>query len=113
MSIYTNTARFDTGRALTEDELYTLAPSVFATSAHVSRSERFAPIPTIEIVRGLAKEGFGVVGAKQSLTRVEGKAPFTRTPAADPQAGCRHLLCGRRHRSRDAAQERQRRHLGL
>ena len=78
MSIYTQTARFDTGRALTEDELFKLAPSVFATSAHESRSERFAPIPTIEIVRGLAKEGFGVVGAKQSLTRVEGKAPFTK-----------------------------------
>src|SRR6187431_2753685 len=63
--IYTPTARFDTGRALTESELFKLAPSVFATTAHESRSERFAPIPTIEIVRGLAKEGFGVVGAKQ------------------------------------------------
>jgi len=78
MSIYTQTARFDTGRALTEDELFKLAPSVFATTAHESRSARFAPIPTIEIVRGLAREGFGVVGAKQSLTRVEGKAPFTK-----------------------------------
>jgi Domain of unknown function (DUF932) len=78
MSIYTNTARFDSGRALTESELFKLAPSVFATTAHESRSDRFAPIPTIEIVRGLAKEGFGVVGAKQSLTRVAGKAPFTK-----------------------------------
>src|SRR6476620_4231194 len=78
MSIYTNTARFDTGRALTEDELYKAAPSVFATTAHVSSSDRFAPIPTIEVVRGLAKEGFGVVGAKQSLTRVPGKAPYTK-----------------------------------
>jgi len=78
MSIYTNTARFDTGRALTEDELYKLAPSVFATTAHESRSERFAPIPTIEIVREYAKHGVGVVGAKQSLTRVPGKAPFTK-----------------------------------
>ena len=34
MSIYTQTARFDTGRALTEDELFKLAPSVFATTAH-------------------------------------------------------------------------------
>jgi hypothetical protein len=75
---YGKTARFDTGRALTEDELFKLAPSVFATTAHESRSERFAPIPTIEIVRGLAKEGYGVVGAKQSLTRVEGKAPYTK-----------------------------------
>lgn len=76
--IYGNTARFDTGRALTEDELRRVAPSVFATTAHESRSDRFAPIPTIEIVRGLEKEGFGVVGAKQSLTRVEGKADFTK-----------------------------------
>jgi len=78
MSIYTNTARFDTGRALTEDELFKIAPSVFATEAHESRSERFAPIPTIEVVRGLAKEGFSVVGAKQAVTRVAGKAPFTK-----------------------------------
>jgi hypothetical protein len=76
--MYSQTARFDTGRALTESELYKLAPSVFATTAHESRSTRFAPIPTIEIVRGLEKEGFGVVGAKQSLTRVPGKAPFTK-----------------------------------
>lgn len=78
MTIYSQTARFDTGRALTEDELFKIAPSVFATTAHESRSDRFAPIPTIDVVRGLAKEGFGVVGAKQSLTRVEGKAPFTK-----------------------------------
>lgn len=78
MTLYTPTARFDTGRALTEDELFKIAPSVFATTAHESRSERFAPIPTIEVIRGLAREGFGVVGAKQSLTRVEGKAPFTK-----------------------------------
>jgi len=78
MNMYSNTARFDTGCALTEDELYKLAPSVFATTAHESRSERFAPIPTIEIVRGLAKEGFSVVGATQAVTRVAGKAPFTK-----------------------------------
>ena len=78
MSIYTQTARFDTGRALTEDELFKLAPSVFATSAHESRSQRFAPIPTIEIVRGLAKEGYGVVGARQAVSRVPGKSDFTK-----------------------------------
>jgi hypothetical protein len=78
MNMYSQTARFDTGRALTEDELFKLAPSVFATTAHESRSERFAPIPTIEIVRGLAKEGFSVVGAKQAVTRVAGKSDFTK-----------------------------------
>jgi hypothetical protein len=45
-------------RALTEDQLFSVAPSIFQTEAHESRSLRFRPIPTIEIVRGLAKEGF-------------------------------------------------------
>ncbi|NTE37634.1 DUF932 domain-containing protein [Agrobacterium tumefaciens] len=78
MTVYTSTARFDTGRALTEDELRRSAPSIFATSAHESRSERFRPIPTIEILRGLEKEGFVAVGAKQSSTRTAGKADFTK-----------------------------------
>jgi hypothetical protein len=78
MTVYTNTARFDTGRALTESEMFRIAPSIFATQAHESRSERFRPIPTIEIVRGLAKEGFAVVGAKQSVTRVPDKAPYAK-----------------------------------
>lgn len=77
-SIYTNTARFDTGRALTEDEMRKIAPSIFATEAHESRSDRFKPIPTIEVLRGLSKEGFMPVGVKQSVSRVPGKADFTK-----------------------------------
>ena len=77
--IYTHTARFDNeGRALTDDELRTLVPSVFATTAHESRSERFRPIPTIEVVRGLAKEGFSVVGAAQSTARLPDRRDFTK-----------------------------------
>ena len=59
---------------MTEDELRKAAPSIFATAAHESRSERFQPIPTIEVLRGLMKE----VGAKQSGTRDAGKADFTK-----------------------------------
>ncbi|QCL97902.1 DUF932 domain-containing protein [Agrobacterium tumefaciens] len=78
MTLYTSTARFDNGRALSEDEMRKTAPSIFANSAHESRSERFRPIPTIEILRGLKKEGFVPVGVKQSSSRTEGKADFTR-----------------------------------
>jgi len=78
MTVYTSTARFDTGRPMTEDEMRKVAPSIFATSAHESRSERFQPIPTIEILRALTAEGFVPVGAKQSGTRTEGKADFTK-----------------------------------
>ncbi|WP_378952129.1 DUF932 domain-containing protein [Mesorhizobium sp. ANAO-SY3R2] len=79
MTVYTSTARFDhSGRAMTEDELRRVAPSIFATTAHESRSERFMPIPTIDVLRGLMAEGFMPVGAKQSRTRIEGKADFTK-----------------------------------
>ncbi|MCB5205151.1 DUF945 domain-containing protein [Neorhizobium sp. T786] len=78
MTVYTNTARFDTGRAMTEDELRRAAPSIFAMTAHESRSERFQPIPTIEVLRGLIAEGFMPVGAKQSSSRIEGKANYTK-----------------------------------
>lgn len=78
-SVYTNTARFDNqARALTEDELFKLAPSIFAVDKHDSRSDRFQPIPTIEVVRGLAKEGFSVVGARQSKSRDESRRDFTK-----------------------------------
>lgn len=78
-SIYTRTARFDDEqRALTEDALFDLAPSIFATQAHESRSSRFAPIPTIDVLRLIAKEGFYPVGAKQSTARDPVKALYTK-----------------------------------
>jgi len=78
MNMNVSAARFDTGRGLTEDELHKLAPSVFAVEAHSSRSERFAPIPTIEIIRRLGTEGFQVVGAKQSVARMDDRRMFTK-----------------------------------
>lgn len=78
MTLYTSTARFDTGRALTEDEMRRMAPSIFAVDKHESRSDRFRPIPTIEVLRGLMKEGFMPVGVRQSTTRDPGKAEFTK-----------------------------------
>lgn len=70
--------RFDNARAMTEDDMRRVAPSIFAVDAHESRSERFKPIPTIEILRGLAREGFSVVGAKQSSTRAVDKRSHTK-----------------------------------
>src|SRR5678815_2925202 len=77
--MYAGTARFDgSARALNEDEMRAAAPSIFATVAHESRSERFQPIPTIEVLRGLQREGFFPLACRQSSTRVAGKAPFTK-----------------------------------
>jgi len=76
--IYTQTARFDTGRAMTEDEMRKAAPSIFAVEAHESRSDRFSAIPTIEVLRGLAGEGFFPVAARQSGTRDMSRKEFTK-----------------------------------
>ncbi len=52
-------------RALDNEELFDKAPSIFAASAHESRSDRFTAIPTIEIIEALRKEGFFPVAAMQ------------------------------------------------
>ncbi|POF27776.1 DUF932 domain-containing protein [Roseibium marinum] len=77
-SVYARTARFDSARALSEDEMRRNAPSIFAVSAHESRSERFQPIPTIEVLRALMDEGFMPVGVKQGRTRDASKKDFTK-----------------------------------
>lgn len=63
---------------LTDDMLRRLAPSIFATEAHESRSERFAPIATIDVLNGLRKEGFFPVHAQQARARDESRRDFTK-----------------------------------
>jgi len=43
---------------LEEDRMRRAAPSIFAQGKHASRSERYAYIPTVEVLRGLRREGF-------------------------------------------------------
>ena len=59
------------GRALTDDEIRTVAPSVFADDKHDSRSARYAYIATAELLQGLRREGFEVFSARQAITRDE------------------------------------------
>ena len=54
------------------------APSIFAEGKHCSRSERYTYIPTIEVLRGLRKEGFEPFMVAQGASRIEGKAEFTK-----------------------------------
>ena len=76
--LYAPTARFDITRGMNEDEIRRIAPAIFAKEAHSSRSDRFVPVPTIEVLRALKKEGFDVVGVKQSNTRDVSKRDFTK-----------------------------------
>jgi Domain of unknown function (DUF932) len=71
-------ARFDSNLVLDEDALRKIVPSVFATTAHESRSAKFVPVPTIEILRSLRNEGFEVVGARQGNCKLPGKSAFTK-----------------------------------
>jgi len=64
--------------ALTLDQLRILAPSAFATEKHSSRSDRYTYIPTSAVIEGMIKAGFRAFSAKQSRSRIEGKAEFTK-----------------------------------
>ncbi|CEF43052.1 DUF945 domain-containing protein [Novacetimonas maltaceti] len=63
---------------LSDEALRHLAKSIFAEDKHESRSDRYAYIPTYEVLAGMRKEGFEPVYAKQGGSRVPGKADFTK-----------------------------------
>lgn len=63
---------------LSEDQMRHAAPSIFAEGKHASRSERYTYIPTIDVMRGLQREGFQPFMVAQGASRVEGKADFTK-----------------------------------
>lgn len=63
---------------LDNDQIFSVAPSIFAPEAHNSRSERYVYIPTIEVLEGLRKEGFFPFFAAQATSRIPGKSEFTK-----------------------------------
>ena len=63
---------------LGEEQMRLAAPSIFAAGKHESRSERYTYIPTIDVLRGMKKEGFEPFMVAQSKSRIEGKAEFTK-----------------------------------
>ena len=65
-------------RPLSDTQIIKAAPSVFAESAHESRSSRYAYIPTSDVLNGLRREGFQPFMACQARTRTEGKQEYTK-----------------------------------
>lgn len=63
---------------LTDEAIQQHVPSVFAECPHVSRSDRFAYIPTAAVLTGLREEGFEPFFAQQSQSRIAGKQGFTK-----------------------------------
>lgn len=73
-----NTLTLRSETPLAEEQMRQVAPSIFAEGKHVSRSERYTYIPTIDVLRGLRKEGFEPFMVAQSKSRTEGKAEYTK-----------------------------------
>jgi hypothetical protein len=63
---------------LSEDQMRSAAPSIFAEGKHASRSERYTYIPTIDVLRGLHREGFEPFMVAQGRSRIEGKTEYTK-----------------------------------
>jgi len=84
MAYHTRGARFgghssfSAGAPMSDDDLRRVAPSIFAESAHVSRSDRYTYIPTTEILAAMRANGFVPVRAIQGRSRTEGKAEYTK-----------------------------------
>jgi len=64
--------------ALSNDVMAHYAPSVVATEAHESRGDKYAFIPTIEVIDGLRKEGFQPYEIRQTQTRDVGRRSHTK-----------------------------------
>ena len=73
-----NAVQYRSSSPLSDDQIARIAPSVFAEEAHESRSERYAYIPTIDVVNKLRSEGFKPFMVAQGRTRVPGKGDFTK-----------------------------------
>lgn len=63
---------------LTDEQIRTVAPSIFAESKHTSRSDRYSYIPTSEVLTSLRKEGFQPFMVTQGGSRDEAKRDFTK-----------------------------------
>lgn len=63
---------------LSNEQLYKIAPSIFAEEKHSSRSKRYAYYSTREVLEALKAEGFYPYSATQSGSRVPGKKDFTK-----------------------------------
>ncbi|MDB4991199.1 MAG: hypothetical protein JWN04_6377 [Myxococcaceae bacterium] len=75
---YGRHAKIHSSTALSLETIASVAPSVFAESAHESRSARYAYIPTSQVLRGLMDHGFQPFFAVQATTRTAGNEGHTK-----------------------------------
>lgn len=63
---------------LSDDQIRTVAPSIYAENPHESRSERYSYIPTAAVLTELRKEGFQPFMVCQTRVRHEDRREFTK-----------------------------------
>ena len=70
-SLYSNTP-------LSDDQIRSVAPSIFAEAPHDSRSERYSYIPTSAVLEKLRGNGFQPFMVGQTRVRSEDRREFTK-----------------------------------
>jgi len=78
---------------LTRDQLQRYVPSAFALEPWQQVSKNYKFIPSINIIEAMEREGFSVVSARQSRTRIEGKEAYTKHMIRFRRAGS-NLIVG-------------------
>jgi hypothetical protein len=63
---------------LSDAQIRTVAPSIFAEAPHESRSQRYSYIPTAEVLTELRKEGFQPFMVCQTRVRHEDRREYTK-----------------------------------
>jgi len=63
---------------LSDEQVKALAPSAFATQPYFNRSERYAFVPTSQVITAMRDNGFQPYSAQQSRCRLADKSLFTK-----------------------------------
>lgn len=63
---------------LSDDQIRSVAPSIFAQGAHESRSQRYTYIPTVDVLAGLRREGFSPFAVAQTRTKALDRREYTK-----------------------------------
>jgi hypothetical protein len=73
-----NQSSFRSTMPLSNGEIQHYAPSILATEAHESRGDRYAFIPTINVLDGLRRNGFQPFEVRQTRVRDQSKREHTK-----------------------------------
>ena len=73
-----NQSCFSSRTPITLPQIERYAPSILAEGAHDSKGPRYSFVPTIQVLNGLAKEGFDPFEVRQTRCRDESKRSFTK-----------------------------------